>query len=87
MKTAVEFFSEGLFNILQEAENNNIFEVSTQNFKRYIEMFSKEAKAMEKEQIIKAYMNVHSENEYRWVEDDLGKELALQYYKETFKSE
>jgi len=42
---------------------------------------------MEKEQIIKAYLNVHSENEYRWMEDDLGKELALQYYNETFKSE
>ena len=49
-QTAVEFISKGLFDILQEAENNNILEIGTQNFKRYIEMFEKQAKEMEKEQ-------------------------------------
>lgn len=49
-QTAVEFISKGLFDILQEAENNNVLEVGTQNFKRYIEMFEKEAKEMEKQQ-------------------------------------
>jgi hypothetical protein len=51
-QTAVEFISKGLFDILQEAEDNNIFEVGTQNFKRYIEMFLEQAKEMEKQQII-----------------------------------
>ena len=49
-QTAVEFISKGLFDILQEAENNNVLEVGTQNFKRYIEMFEKEAKKIEEEQ-------------------------------------
>jgi hypothetical protein len=49
-QTAVEFISKGLFDILQEAEDNNIFEVGTQNFKRYIEMFLEQAKEMEKQQ-------------------------------------
>lgn len=52
-QTAVEFISKGLFDILQEAENNNILEIGTQNFKRYIEMFEKQAKEMEKEQSLK----------------------------------
>lgn len=51
-QTAVEFISKGLFDILQEAENNNILEIGTQNFKRYIEMFEKQAKAMEKNNYI-----------------------------------
>lgn len=50
-QTAVEFLSKGLFDILQEAEDNNILEVGTQNFKRYIEMFEKQAKEMEKQDI------------------------------------
>jgi hypothetical protein len=49
-QSAVEFISKGLFDILQEAEDNNIFEVGTQNFKRYIEMFLEQAKEMEKQQ-------------------------------------
>jgi len=53
-QTPIEFLSEGLFRILQEAENANIYEVGTQNFKRYIEMFSKEAKELEDKRIIEA---------------------------------
>ena len=53
-QSAVEIISKGLFDILQEAEDNNILEIGTQNFKRYIEMFEKKAKEMEKEQIINA---------------------------------
>jgi hypothetical protein len=49
-QSAVEFISKGLFDILQEAEDNNIFEVGTQNFKRYIEMFLEQAKEIEKQQ-------------------------------------
>jgi hypothetical protein len=60
-ETAVEFISKGLFDILQEAENNNILEVGTQNFMRYIEMFEKEAKKIEEEQ--KGY----SEEEVLWM--------------------
>ena len=73
-QTAVEFISKGLFNILQEAEDNNILQVGTQNFKRYIEMFEEQAKEMEKQQIIDAYRN--------------GKTQQLEnseiYYNETF---
>ena len=48
-QTAVEFISKGLFDILQEAEDNNIFEIGTQNFKRYVEMFENQAKELEKQ--------------------------------------
>ena len=78
-QTAVEFISKGLFDILQEAENNNILEIGTQNFKRYIEMFEQQAKAMEKEQIEEALLTglVH------W---NVDKPIS-EYYNETFKSE
>jgi hypothetical protein len=56
-QTAVEFISKGLFDILQEAEDNNIFEVGTQNFKRYIEMFLEQAKEMEKRERQEVYAN------------------------------
>lgn len=72
-KTAVDFFSKGLFDILQEAEDSNILEVGTQNFKRYIEMFEKQAKEMEKDQIIDAYNKV-------------SMSTGEQYYNETFKN-
>jgi len=53
--------------------------------KRKIDRLFLEAKKMEKQQIIKAYLNVRSENECRWIEDDLGKEYAEQYFNETYK--
>jgi hypothetical protein len=54
-KTAVELVSEGLFNIAQEAEGNNIFQIGTQNLKRYIEVFKKQAKEIEKKHIEDAF--------------------------------
>ena len=82
-QSAVEFISKGLFDILQEAENNNILEVGTQNFKRYIEMFEKQAKEMEKQQIENAFDDGFKDNsdytnpKYRDAE---------QYYNEKFKN-
>jgi hypothetical protein len=80
-QTAVEFISKGLFNILQEAEDNNIFEVGTQNFKRYIEMFLEQAIEMEKEQIVEAHLDGQSIDE----KQRYGVSDAKQYYNETFK--
>ena len=83
--TAVEFISKRLFNILQEAEDNDIFEVGTQNFKRYIEMFLEEAKEMEKQQIIDSHLNGQSEFDKGKFRTEVIKN-AEQYYKETFKN-
>jgi len=83
-QTAVEFISKGLFNILQEAEDNNILQVGTQNFKRYIEMFEEQAKEIEKQQIIDAY-------EYSTSQFSVDARIdypksAEQYYNEQFKN-
>lgn len=83
-QTAVEFISKGLFDILQEAEDNNIFEVGTQNFKRYIEMFLEQAKEMEKQQIIDAYKDSTSQFSVD-ARIDYPKS-AEQYYNEQFKT-
>ena len=44
----------------------------------------KQAKAMEKEQIVKAYMNVNDEKDHKWIYDDMSKEFAEKYYTETY---
>lgn len=85
-QTAVDFFSKGLFDILQEAEDSNILEVGTQNFKRYIEMFEKQAKEMEKEQIIDARVNGFAEGidiGGNPITKDISKNHEI-YYNETF---
>jgi len=81
-QTAVKFISKGLFNILQEAEDNDIFEVGTQNFKRYIEMFLDQAKEIEKQQIIDAYE--HSTSQFSVDARIDYPKSAEQYYNETF---
>jgi hypothetical protein len=98
-QTAVEFISKGLFDILQEAEDNNIFEVGTQNFKRYIEMFLEQAKEMEKQQIIESgnscafKQHLHSERINKMSMDELEQydlepsyTFGEEYYNETFKN-
>ena len=83
-QSAVEFISKGLFDILQEAEDNNIFEVGTQNFKRYIEMFLDQAKEMEKQQIIDAYKDSTCQFS---VDSRIDcPKSAEQYYNEQFKN-
>jgi hypothetical protein len=85
--TAVEFISKGLFDILQEAEDNNIFEVGTQNFKRYIEMFLDQAKEMQKQQIVDAYVDGFKECEKIHEEAFFIQDLSEQYYNETYKKD
>ncbi len=80
-QTAVEIISKGLFDILQEAEDNNILEVGTQNFKRYIEMFEKSAKEMEKQQVIDFANDLLAQNDTNYI---AMPDLAEQYYNETF---
>jgi hypothetical protein len=82
-QTAVEFISKGLFNILQEAEDNNILQVGTQNFKRYIEMFEEQAKEMEKQQIIDFANDLLAQNNVNYI---AVPDLAEQYYNEQFKT-
>jgi hypothetical protein len=83
-QSAVEFISKGLFDILQEAEDNNIFEVGTQNFKRYIEMFLDQAKEMEKQQIMESYKDSTCQFS---VDSRIDcPKSAEQYYKETFNN-
>jgi hypothetical protein len=82
-QTPIEFLTEGLFNILQDAENNNIFEVGTQNFKRYIEMFSKEAKEREDKRIIQA-IRLGAGSLGEWT-PELEKSILEEY--KNFKSE
>jgi hypothetical protein len=81
-QTAVEFISKGLFDILQEAEDNNIFEVGTQNFKRYIEMFLDQAKEMEKQQHKETWFE--SASQFAHESEMLYKKDFEQYYNETF---
>jgi hypothetical protein len=78
-QTAVEFISKGLFNILQEAEDNNILQVGTQNFKRYIEMFEEQAKEIEKQQIIDFANDLLAQNNVNYI---AVPDLAEQYYNE-----
>jgi hypothetical protein len=101
-QSAVEFISKGLFNILQEAEDNNIFDVGTQNFKRYIQMFSEQAKEMEKQQIIYSHLqgsknSIIEVSKYIKVNNTLDtiKNIekgidehcdGIKYYNETFKN-
>ena len=44
---------------------------------------TEQAKAMHKEEIIKAYMNVNDDRDYR-LQDVILKEFAEQYYNETY---
>ncbi len=43
-----------------------------------------QAKAMEKQQLIKSYMHVKEENEQVWLYDDLEREFANDYYEEVY---
>jgi sulfur relay (sulfurtransferase) DsrF/TusC family protein len=81
-QTAVEFISKGLFNILQEAEDNNILQVGTQNFKRYIEMFEEQAKEMEEQQHKETWFE--SASQFANESEMLSKKDFKQYYDETY---
>ena len=87
---AVEFISKGLFDILQEAENQNLLEVGTQNFKRYIEMFEKEAKEIEKQQkddyaieFLDSIRRYERENGKAMCFDERDSEELLEIFKEV----
>lgn len=85
--TTVEFISKGLFDILQEAEDNNIFEIGTQNFKRYVEMFENQAKELEKQQIIEFtndFIDKHTFGDYDGIVQK--NKSVKKYYNETFKN-
>jgi hypothetical protein len=72
MKTAVEFFADGLEELL---------ELYPSEWVRYKELFS-QAKEMEKQQIIKAHvMGIGTEPQISPVQK------AEQYYNETFKKD
>jgi hypothetical protein len=49
-----------------------------------IDRVFEQAKAMEKQQLIKSYMHVKEENEQVWLYDDLEREFANDYYKELY---
>lgn len=60
-KIAIKLFRDSLLKILQDAEDQNILEVGTQNFKRYIEHFYEESLKEEifddlDKEIIKRYL-------------------------------
>ena len=74
--TAVEIISNGLIDVLQEAEDKDVLASVVENLKEYIKFFEKEAKEKEKQQIIDAWEDG---------QDSFSTRNAKQYYNETFK--
>lgn len=68
-QTAVEWLSEQLW--------------KTPQYEKEWQKIIEQAKEMEKQQIIKAHMNVNDDRDYR-LQDVILKEFAEQYYNETF---
>jgi NOL1/NOP2/fmu family ribosome biogenesis protein len=73
MKTAMQ----ELWICLDDAEKNSVYELGTQNFKRYIEDIYLEK---EKQQIIDVYIEFGMNN------DETNRKRGEEYYNETYKN-
>jgi hypothetical protein len=80
-QTAVDYFFYKMIEYLHNAESEGIYEVGTQNTKRWLEIFLDETKAMEKEQIMDAF-GIGCQVEATRLIGYHG--MAEQYYKETY---
>jgi hypothetical protein len=80
-QTAVEWFSDNVWKLKSKLENK---EINLNKFcSLYFELYE-QAKEMEKEQIMNAYLKNHLQG--CWMKNT-PEEYAEQYYNETFKSE
>jgi hypothetical protein len=63
-QTASEYFFNKMIEYLQNAESENIYEVGTQNTKRWLEIFLDEAKAIENEKDAKINQFLEDEKNF-----------------------
>jgi hypothetical protein len=82
MKTAVEWYSDKLFEIL--GDNVNLFTLEQTLANHYA---LKQAKEMEKQQIEDAYSNGRVDEQFKGTGASFYVTKAEQYYNEIFKSE
>jgi len=78
MKTAVEWYNSKVIELMTQREQGNI---DVLEFRNQLDLLLAQAKEMEKEQIMEAYLQGQYDG------DIIRDTDAEQYYNETFKSE
>jgi len=78
MKTAVEWYNSKVIELMKQREQGNI---DVLEFRNQLDLLLAQAKEMEKEQIMDAYLQGQYDG------DTMRDTDAEQYYNETFKSE